>query len=413
MPLNEHLAAGSIVGAFFQAERALWRLAESSRGAEVGIEVLDDVAVRGGVDGLLILEQDKSSVGSGVPLGDRSRNLWNTLGIWLHAIRDGEAGIDTTRFCLVTNKHLGECWVQRLQSAQGDAERCLQLARELRRIGRRPAESLVDYVATVIAFSEEEIAGLLAVTEVEDASSASAGRALRERIVSALHLTEGVSPEEIVQELLGWVVEETLRKVRAGEPAWLTREAFDNRLCQLIYQHHDAVFRERAARLLTVVLTAEDRERKRNDLFVRQLLLLELADDDEQLLEAIDDVLCCEIEFTRLAEDGNVTEKDVLAFQDRLSRRWRDIFRRHRRLLQQRGDLPDGAAASAGLDILSETLEHREPLAGQQTVEHYLTRGTYHQLADQVAPNGSPTLGWHPYFQTLLGKTAVAGSSAR
>ena len=80
-----HSAPGPLAGYLFQVERALFRLATGGRGTVVGIETLDDVAT---IDrqGRTILEQDKHYISRHVPLADRSKEFWNTLGIWLAAI---------------------------------------------------------------------------------------------------------------------------------------------------------------------------------------------------------------------------------------------------------------------------------------------------------------------------------------
>ena len=86
MSLSDHSAPGSNAGFSFQFERALDWLAISSAGSLVGVETDDDIAVRG-ADGTQILEQDKHSIQKDAePFGDRSKDLWNTLRIWIAAL---------------------------------------------------------------------------------------------------------------------------------------------------------------------------------------------------------------------------------------------------------------------------------------------------------------------------------------
>jgi hypothetical protein len=52
-----------------------------------------------------------------------------------------------------------------------------------------------------------------------------------------------------------------------------------------------------------------------------------------------------------------------------------------------------------GFEIFTETTEdHREPLAGSDTEQVYITSGTYHRLADLIR------VGWHPRFEELMQK---------
>ena len=55
-------------------------------GLVIGLETDDDVSVSGNGSSEL-LEQDKHSIRDGaVAFGDRSRDLWNTLAIWVEAL---------------------------------------------------------------------------------------------------------------------------------------------------------------------------------------------------------------------------------------------------------------------------------------------------------------------------------------
>ena len=120
MPKRSHSAPGPSAGYGYQIERALYWLARAPAGASVGIETDDDVAIRNGAASLL--EQDKHSIADGAePFGDRSKDLWNTLNIWLNAIEESRVEAETTRFLMVTNKELPE-GLAKLISAATSAE---------------------------------------------------------------------------------------------------------------------------------------------------------------------------------------------------------------------------------------------------------------------------------------------------
>src|SRR3990172_3569811 len=105
MTLTSHSAPGANAGFSYQFERALYWLAQGPAGSVVGVETDDDVAVRGAAASQL-LEQDKHSIREDAePFGDRSKDLWNTLAIWIEALDTKEVA-DTTRFLMVTNKVL-------------------------------------------------------------------------------------------------------------------------------------------------------------------------------------------------------------------------------------------------------------------------------------------------------------------
>ena len=94
----------------------------SSAGCLVGVETDDDVAVRG-ADATQIFEQDKHSIQKGAePFGDRSKDLWNTLAIWIEALDAAEVVAGTTLFMMVTNKALPECVTQKIGRAKSEEE---------------------------------------------------------------------------------------------------------------------------------------------------------------------------------------------------------------------------------------------------------------------------------------------------
>ena len=88
-------------------------------------------------------------------------------------------------------------------------------------------------------------------------------------------------------------------------------------------------------------------------------------------------------------------------FDQNLIDRWKIIFsqfeRKYKRSLKTCSDITE-LGEDIGFDILAETLNHREPLANQPTEQYYLTRGSYHRLANSK----KLILGWHPEYKTLL-----------
>jgi len=124
-------------------------------------------------------------------------------------------------------------------------------------------------------------------------------------------------------------------------------------------------------------------------------MLLSLEESNDEIIEAIDDFIRCISERTRLSVEGMLTKQDFIAFEERLRERWRLIFNRYKRRLSS-SSYNEKELSDIGYEILMETLQHREILAGQQTEEYYLTKGSYHKLADFLE------VGWHPNFDRLL-----------
>jgi ABC-3C protein len=391
MALEQHSAPGANAGYTYQFERALYWLAKSTAGAVIGIETSDDVAVKE-QNGTLVLEQDKHSVRTDAkPFGDRSKDLWNTLAIWINALDSAEISAASTQFLMVTNKVLTDCIAKRISSAQSSeqVDTCIE---GLEKVGKAPSELISKMVERVLRQdSRETLRSLIKKCEVIDAQNASDGTELRKSTVSQLQLPEWCSAQSdsIVNELSGWLQKLVLTLWREQRPAWIERDKFVNQLHAIINLRKRQLNRERAENLIPV--SADKIGEQRSRPFVRQVFLV--TEDEEIANTAIREFIRCNIEKMRLSEEGNVTDEDWRAFETTLESRWQKIFVRVLRMSKETSE------EDVGFEIFTETTEgHRENLAGSSTEQVYLTSGTYHRLADVIR------LGWHPRFKDLMSK---------
>lgn len=388
MSLQDHSAPGASAGFNYQFERAMHWLAQSQSGAHVGIETADDVAITQ-PNGTLTLEQDKHSIrDDGVPYGDRSKDLWNTLNTWLTALESGEISADTTAFFLVTNKVLPDCLAKKIAASKtsSEADACVQ---EMIAAVKDPPEGIAAHCQRVLrATSRSHLQDLILKIELLDGS---AGPSLRATTISFLQIPDGHkdAATSIADELLGWMHTEALLAWQGQKPAWISRDHFVNRLHAALEQRRRKIARERSEHLLPI--PTEDVGKELGRPFVRQLN--HITDDDGVVDGSIKDFLRCNLEKMRLSREGNITDEDWLAFEAALQSRWDRIQARVKRTS---GGKP---GEDQGWEIFSDTAEeHREKLAGQDTEQLYLTAGSYHRLADALA------LGWHPNWKSLMAK---------
>ena len=389
MSLSSRSAPGPNAGFGYQFERALHWLAQSRAGFRVGIETDDDVAVRG-PDASQILEQDKHSIQEdGAPFGDRSKDLWNTLGMWMDAIEDGQASTDSAVFLMVTNKVLPDCIAQTISRAQtdGDIEACVAL---LEKAAKNPPEKIANLVERVLRLtSRSTLRSLIRKCELVDGSQQSSGAELREQTIACLQLPTWCAShaDSIVDELSGWMFKIALQTWRQKKSAWIQRDEFVNQLHAIIERRRRNISRERAEHLIPI--TEKDVGTEKVRPFVKQLHLI--TDDDALVDGSIREFIRCNIEKSRLSAQGDVTDDDWKAFESALLSRWEKI--RARVIRMRRG----GEEGDIGFEIFTETTEeHREKLAGSDTEQVYLTSGTYHRLADMIR------VGWHPRFEQLM-----------
>ncbi len=383
-----HSAPGANAGFSYQFERALHWLAQNPAGARVGIETDDDVAVRGGA--VTLLEQDKHSIRAAAePFGNRSKDLWNTLAIWIDAIETGQVAEATTIFLMVTNKLLPDCIAKQIAAATSAVE-VAECIKALEQAGENPPEHIAVIVKRVLRQeSRPMLSRLLPRVELIDGSQASAGPELRKTTIGHLQLPDwcGQHTDSIADELLGWLHKTALAAWQRNQPAWIERDHFVNQLHAIIDLRRRQLKRERAEHLIPVTADSVGQEKGRP--FVKQLHLI--TDDDTFVDGAIREFIRCNIEKLRLSKEGNVTDDDWTAFESTLLARWQKI--RPRVIRMKQGADED----EIGYEIFTETTEnHREKLAGADTEQVYLTSGTYHRMADLLR------VGWHPRFEALM-----------
>jgi hypothetical protein len=389
MSLEKHSAPGPAAGYAFEFERALYWLARSPAGFSIGVETDDDVAIRH-QDGSRTLEQNKHSIQEDAePFGDRSKDLWNTLSIWVTALEEGELDGSKTRFLMVTNKTLPDCIAKRISKAETkDAiTACIQ---ELKLAAVKPSETIRAYAEKVlVATSEPHLRAVIENCEIADAASGASGLDLRSLTIAELPIPKWFTKdaESIANELLGWVEVQVLALWQARQPAWISRDSFVTQFHAVLDRRKRQQTRERAANLIPVIDEQLGKEKGR--FFVKQIYLV--TDEDSRVDEAIREFLRCRIEKSRLSADGNITDQDWIDFEDSLKSRWSKIFSLCRRLNRTEPE------EDVGFKVLSETTDgHRERLAGVETEQVYLTAGTYHRLADQLV------VGWHPRYVDLV-----------
>ena len=388
MSTARHSAPGSNAGFSYQFERALHWLAKSPSGAAIGIETDDDVAVRG--PDTVLLEQDKHSIREDAePFGDRSKDLWNTLAIWLEALESRQVEADSTTFLMVTNKVLPECIARQLDGAEtaADVDSCITA---LENAGRKPPAHTAALVERVLREeSRTTLRALLPRVHLADGTQPTAGVALRKETLDHLQLPGWCAThvDSIADELLGWLHKSTLAAWQARIPAWIQRDHFVNQMHAVLDRRRRQISRERAENLIPVTSDHVGQEKGRP--FVKQLHLV--TNDDTAVDNYIREFIRCNIEKIRLSKEGNITDADWTAFEMTLLSRWQKI---RGRVLRMRTGAPE---EDIGFEILTDSTEdYREKLAGADTEQVYLTSGTYHRMADLLR------VGWHPRFEIVM-----------
>ncbi len=388
MKTHGHSAVAQMAGYLFQPERVLYWLAKSPRGSAVGVELEDDVVVRlkKGHSADIILEQLKKSSSTRIPFSDTSKDLWNTLNIWLELAENDVVNIDKTQFHMVTNKQLNEDTIVSLIAAK-ELDTCIK---RLKVVGAKPSDAIRSHSEYILDPQRSSLLSqLLSKIEVYDNLESSN---MKELVLDEMSIPETLSDNDIYNAMLGWIHEVIIEKIKLGEAPLVTKASYSERLAGLIISLSRISAVEKAARFIPI--SKADRAAHKESSFVRQLLLVAFEKESNEVLEAIDDYLRCESERVRLTTDGKITKDDFIDFDDKLVKIWQRI--RDRKIRQFTRPLTNPELL--GQEIYYDTVgaDRREPLAGRPTVELYLTSGRYHYLANQLS------VGWHPDYKKKL-----------
>jgi hypothetical protein len=151
---------------------------------------------------------------------------------------------------------------------------------------------------------------------------------------------------------------------------------------------------------LALDLTEEQIQRELRDrVYVSQLKVIAASEDD--VVSAVSDFLRASISRTAWSEKGDVVEESFQAFEDALTRAWKNQRSRVEVELKGRADVDRGQL------LLAHCLAFRTTLQSME-VPGYFVPGSFHVLADAL------TIGWHPRFKDMLkGDPAQATSQTR
>jgi len=381
---TQHTATGQMAGYLFQPDRALVLLCSCKSKEAVSIELVDDVATVDEKGNIIYREQDKSSIQTnGHPFKNRSKDLWNTLMIWTKEIKNGTLKIETTRLVCVTNKKLDNDSLIKKIAIASNAEEIDAAISLLKTAATKPPAGIKKIIETVIA--EEEILKKLIpqITLIEENTFET--RTIE--IAEALSLTDNIK-ENVIESLRGWFNESILKQLEKGQAPIIKKSDFNNRFTKAVNKETNDRIVFNVKRLVKSTITEIDREKVTDRIFVKQMELIEHPDKNEILLDAIDDFLCSESERTRLTLKGDIDREDLNEIDDGCRERWKEAFRRKRTALKIK--MSEVQMAELAFEIYDSTISgYIATLKGIETIS-YLTKGTFHRLAD------IPEIGWHP-----------------
>ena len=390
---KQHTATGQMAGYLFQPDRALVLLCSCNSKEAVSIELVDDVATVDEKGNVVYREQDKSSIQTnGHPFKDRSKDLWNTLMIWTKEIKNGTLKIETTKLVCVTNKKLNNnSLIKKIAEAKNE-EQIASVISLLNTAATKPPEGIRKLIETVIVEGEilKQLIPKIELIEEDTFETRT------NKIAEQLHIPDNIK-ENVIESLRGWFNKSILKQLEKGQAPIIKKSDFNNRYTKAVKKETSDRIVFNVKRLVKSTITEIDRENVTDRIFVKQMELIEHPDKNEILLDAIDDFLCSESERTRLTIIGDIDREDLNEMDEGCRERWKEAFRRKRTALKI--VMSDEEMAEFAFEIYDSTISgYIASLKGFDT-NSYLTKGTFHRLAD------IPEIGWHPDWEKHFPKT--------
>lgn len=376
-------------GFALQPIRLLDLALDAPSGSFLSLEVFEDVGLET-ASGIHVASQTKTGLVKN-PVSDRALDLWKTLSNWLTAVDSGQLPLENTIFEIYLAKRQSGKIAELFSNANSpqQAEEALDIVRKLlwgpapKHPKRRtlPAEMrrFVDHFLDPLKLNATGIVKRFQLA----AATKDPLRDLRPKIGKKWLRPE--SMDLAIKHAHGWIKEEIDTLLQAGKPAVLSVDAFNAEMTAFL-QRCD--FRSILVSLAgRATATSEEISAEQVRLYVRQLDLIELADED--VIEAINHFLRAAAERTAWGDAGIVHELSFDEFEEALEKFWRNTKRALRLIHKDLSDVERGQL------LLSECYKCQQKLQGLE-VPPFFTPGSFHALAEDTV------LGWHPDYSALL-----------
>lgn len=383
---KKHTAVGPAAGYFFQPEVALKMLAEADAGASIAIEADDDITERVGKS-ITKRAQLKHQINPHGAFTDSSVDLWKTLSIWTDAAAVNEFDPKLCSLLLVTNGTVSDCFIRKALEAKVKERKSM-----IDEMLAKPFSDTVEpYVSIVRSHNRKLVYCVFGCIKITDALE-TIKTSVRSKAIAILQLSHSPDQDYIYQGLLGWIHDTTIDMWRHKQPAWISKKSFSTQYQALMKRYFQYKRIGLPAHLINV--SATERDAAIHKLFVKQLRVVKA--DEDVLRSAIIDFTRCNTERARLATEGELTADDWTNFDESLQQHWKT-----KRRISLRS--PQPTPEETGHALYDEMLLHEAKIAGD-TVQDYLTSGTFHRLANYR------TIGWHPEY-TKIFPEAVDGNT--
>lgn len=383
-------AGPQALGYLHQARYALYALLSDDRAeAAVAVEGLDDVTVEG--DGLLKLDQLKHHIREAATLTDYSPELWKTLRVWSDSLYRNEWKPEEVTLNLITTAQAGDDSVAAFLR-KGEGRDQVKAHKQLLSIADKSSNHKLlpafEAFKALRIGQQERLIG--AITIVDSAPNIQDIVSLIKKELRRSTAAEYI--DSLYERLEGWWFDKVVMHLLNESKLPITQLELDEKIVLIADQFKrdslpiDYAYDEPAEGYFT------DSD---NRVFVQQLNHLKL--NTKRVRNAVLDYYRAFEQRSRWVREKLYIDDELTFYEKRLKQEWG----RYIATLEDEFDeiISDDNCMMFGRRVLTWMESVDLPIRSKMPMNHeYVTRGSYHILAD-VHP---PDIYWHPKFVEYL-----------
>lgn len=400
-------AKGPLSGYLFQFEKALLLLSELNKSSDyITIEDVDDIATHQANGTVILTTQAKHSISnSGTTFENTSYALWRTLQIWIEKLEKKKLNQNTSFICttnkpivknsllvIIKNKPIAEVYKAINKILNALKAKYVRLIQEKKKTSINQIIQLIEYVLSKKEYFE------IIKKKIEIHENENIKIEFLNKIYQYSETTTDIQRESIWDEFYGWISAGCLALWRNSNVAQFSKQQFDNKL-KLITSNHaivNAIFR--AKEKLGFQLSDNDLQRKRTELFVKQIEDIPRRQEAKEKIiqDAIIDFHYYDIELMHIIKKGDYTQEDFNKFTETCFERWLSLF--NRVIIREFSDYTENEKNDLAVRIFDAIMGDIEIKFNESfsftTSNKYIQNGSFLRLSNM------PRIGWHPEWKT-------------
>jgi len=393
--MTESSASQNKLGYIYQIDYALYVLLNQDNRPEtcLFIEKLDDIEVHDGGDIFECIQLKRTIE----PLKDSSRDLWKTIFNWIRLLEDEKIFLPNTLLILASIAKTPDGHIAAfLRPDNRNISEALRLlcekSKDALRDGKEPEKNTIGYYKKKFYdLPDDDKKKLVEAIQILDESPDF--EAIKEKIKASLITVRDYNRDAFYDNLMGWWYRKVVEHLQNRSLFPLQKRVLDDRLCVIGYEFGpDKLSNDYGDISLPIPPEVANGEM----LFVRQL---DIIGAKRSLEDAKQDYVKATSQWSKWINERPEIADDLIQYDKKLINEWSsqrniilDDFENNNDINVD--EAIDNQQRELGRSIYKKIYDFLEPI--RSVAQHYITRGSYHMLANRLK------VGWHPRFTEIF-----------